>query len=168
LAGFERASDAVAAALAFQAAQTDHNTQLNDNIQPSVRVGIAMGEVIIADDTITGTGVVLAQRLEQLSKLGGVVIQGAAQETIPGRFPFEYEDLGECEVRGFEKPVRAYSVGLKSATGNHPRQIRDNTVTCCRKNGSNCYGRNTDYRGCEYQREGQQLRIHTIGLCTRR
>ena len=116
LAEFERASDAVTAALAFQAGQTDHNAQLNDNIQPTVRVGIAMGEVIIADDTITGTGVVLAQRLEQLSKPGGVVIQGAAYETIPGRFPFEYEDLGRHEVKGFEQPVRVYSASLKSDT----------------------------------------------------
>ena len=116
LAEFERASDAVTAALAFQAGQTDYNAQLNDDIQPTVRVGIAMGEVIIADDTITGTGVVLAQRLEQLSKPGGVVIQGAAYETIPGRFPFAYEDLGRQEVKGFEQPVRVYSASIKSDT----------------------------------------------------
>jgi len=116
LAEFERASDAVMAALACQADQIDYNTQLNDNIQPTVRVGIAMGEVIIADDTITGEGVVLAQRLEQLAEPGAVVIQGAAYETIPGRFPFEYGDLGEHEVKGFDKPVRVYSTSLKSDT----------------------------------------------------
>jgi len=114
LAEFERASDAVTAALSFQADQIDYNTQLNDSIQPTVRVGIAMGEVVIADNTITGTGVILAQRLEQLSKPGGVVIQGAAYETIPGRFPFEYGDMGEHKVKGFDKPVRAYSAKLKS------------------------------------------------------
>ncbi len=113
LAEFERASDAVTAALAFQAGQIDFNTQLNDGIQPTVRVGIAMGEVIIADDTITGTGVVLAQRLEQLSKPGGVVIQGAAYETIPGRFPFEFENLGEQVLKGFDQPVRAFIARLR-------------------------------------------------------
>jgi len=116
LAEFERASDAVIAALAFQADQIHYNTQLNDSIQPTVRVGIAMGEVIIADDTITGVGVVLAQRLEQLSEPGGLVIQGAAYETIPGRFPFEYVNLGEHEVKGFDEPVRAYSASLKPDT----------------------------------------------------
>lgn len=113
LAEFERTSDAVTAALAFQAEQISYNGQLNDRIQPTLRVGIAMGEVIVADDTITGTGVVLAQRLEQLSEPGSVVIQGAAYETIPGRFPFEYENLGEHEVKGFVEPVRAYSISLK-------------------------------------------------------
>jgi len=60
LAEFERASDVVAAALAFQTDQSDYLDQLDDTIQPKVRVGIAMGEVIITDDTITGEGVVLA------------------------------------------------------------------------------------------------------------
>jgi len=107
LAEFERASDAVTAALAFQVEQLDYVQQLKDSIQPTVRVGIAMGEVIIADDTITGEGVVLAQRLEQLAEPGAVVIQSAVHETIPGRFPFEYGDLGEHEVKGFDQPVRA-------------------------------------------------------------
>ncbi len=112
LAEFERASDAVSAALAFQDEQLSYLAQLKDSIQPRLRVGIAMGEVVIADDTITGEGVVLAQRLEQLAEPGGVVIQGASHETIPSRFPFQYENLGEHEVKGFDQPVRIYSVLL--------------------------------------------------------
>ena len=113
LAEFERASDAVTASVAFQASQIEYNTQLEDDIRPIVRIGIAMGEVIIADNTITGTGVVLAQRLEQLAKPGGVVVQGAAYETIPGRFPFEYANLGEHKVKGFDQAIRAYAASLK-------------------------------------------------------
>ena len=116
LAEFDRASDAVVAALAFQAEQVRYNSQLNDQLQPTVRVGIAMGEVVIADNTITGTGVVLAQRLEQLADPGSVVIQGAAYETIPGRFPFEFVNLGEHEVKGFDEPVRVFSANLKTDT----------------------------------------------------
>ena len=64
VAEFQRASDAVTAALAFQAANAAHNERLAGDIKPVLRVGIALGEVIIADDTLTGAGVVLAQRLE--------------------------------------------------------------------------------------------------------
>ena len=116
LAEFERASDAVTASLAFQADQIEYDARLDDEIKPEVRVGIAMGEVIVADDTITGAGVVLAQRIEQPTKPGGVGIQGAAYETIPGRFPFEYESLGEHEVKGFDNPVRLYAARLKQDT----------------------------------------------------
>jgi len=110
---FHRASDAVAAALAFQIANEDFNTTLTDDMQPRLRVGISLGEVVIADNTITGAGVVLAQRLEQLSESGGVCIQGAAYETVPQRFPFEYKNLGEQKLKGFEAPVLAYAITLK-------------------------------------------------------
>jgi len=113
VAEFERASDAIEAALAYQAANTEINAKLEDNIQPQMRIGISLGEVVIADNTITGAGVVLAQRLEQLAEAGGVCIQGAAYETVPQRLPFEYRSLGEQQVKGFKEPVRAYTVSLK-------------------------------------------------------
>ena len=89
VAEFERASDALAAALCYQAANTEFNTTLDDNIRPQMRIGISLGEVVIADHTITGAGVVLAQRLEQLAESGGVCIHGAAYETVPQRPPFQ-------------------------------------------------------------------------------
>ena len=113
LAEFERASDAVTAALAFQADQSEFLGQLEDTIQPKVRVGIALGEVIIADDTVTGAGVVLAQRMEQLAEPGSVCITGATQEALPPRLPFDQSDLGEQQVKGFDKPVHVYTVQLR-------------------------------------------------------
>ncbi len=53
VAEFSMASDAVAAALNFQTANTDHNQELPDEIRPAFRVGIAMGEVVVADNTVT-------------------------------------------------------------------------------------------------------------------
>ena len=115
VAEFARASDAVSAALAFQFANTAHNKGLTDDIRPEIRTGISLGEVVIADGTITGTGVVLAQRLEQLAAQGGVVVQGSVSETVPTRMPFEFEDLGAQQVKGFDQPVRAFAVRLKAS-----------------------------------------------------
>jgi adenylate cyclase len=72
LAEFGRASDAVAAALSFQDLNTVFNQSLKDDVRPDVRIGIALGEVVIADSTLTGAGVVLAQRLEQLADAGSI------------------------------------------------------------------------------------------------
>ncbi len=116
LAEFERASDAVTAALAFQQRQREFLSEIVDDIAPAVRIGIAIGEVVIADGTVTGSGVVLAQRIEQLVEPGGVGLQGAAYETIPGRFPFEYDDLGEHELKGFDNNTRVFSARLQSDT----------------------------------------------------
>lgn len=112
LAEFERASDAISAAIAFQSDQSNYNLQLDDDIRPLVRIGIAMGEVVIADDTITGAVVVLAQRLEQLAEPGGLCITPAVREATPRRLPFELENLGEQALKGFDEPIGVYRVTL--------------------------------------------------------
>lgn len=122
VAGFTKASDAVSASLDFQIANTAYNEKLSDELRPVLRVGIAMGEVVVADNTVTGDGVVLAQRLEQLAIPGGVCIQGAAYETVPKRLPFDYENIGERELKGFEEPVRVYAVRPKVAVGEDEQQ----------------------------------------------
>jgi len=114
VAEFAKVSDAVSASLGYQAANTTLNKQLTDDIRPLLRIGIAMGEVVVADNTVTGEGIVLAQRLEQLAEPGGVCIQGAAYETLPKRLPFDYANLGEQQVKGFDEPVRVYAVSLES------------------------------------------------------
>ena len=112
VAEFSRASDAVCASVAFQAVNRKHNDELPDDIHPELRVGISMGEVVIADSTVTGPGVVLAQRLEQLAPSGEVVVQGSVSETVPTRLPFSYDTMGEQVVKGFDTPVRAFVVKL--------------------------------------------------------
>ena len=116
VAEFDRASDAVTAAIAFQAKNEEANENLDDEIRPSLRIGISLGEVIVADSTITGTGVVLAQRLEQLAEPGGVVVQGSVSETVLTRMPFDFESLGEQILKGFDQPVRAFSACLRSGS----------------------------------------------------
>ncbi len=112
LAEFERASDAVTAALSFQVDHAYHNVRLKDDLRPTVRVGIAMGEVVIADSTATGAGVVQAQRVEQLAYPGGVCITAAMYEALSKRLPFDLESLGEQALKGFDDPVRVYRVEL--------------------------------------------------------
>ncbi|MFA9421621.1 MAG: adenylate/guanylate cyclase domain-containing protein [Gammaproteobacteria bacterium] len=127
LAEFERASDAVTAALAFQSDQTNYNARLNDDIRSRVRIGVALGEVVIADNTVTGAGVVLAQRVEQLAQPDGLCITGAIHEALPQRMPFDLDSLGEQKVKGFDETVRVYRVALQSgATLPPPEQYQGN------------------------------------------
>jgi len=116
LAEFERPSDAVTAALAFQANHHNYLLNLNDDIQPQIRVGIALGEIIVADNTATGAGVVLAQRVEQLADAGGLCITSAIHEALPRRMPFDFENLGEQTLKGFDDQVRVFQVRLSSGS----------------------------------------------------
>jgi TolB-like protein/class 3 adenylate cyclase/Flp pilus assembly protein TadD len=110
VAEFSRASDAVIAALTFQQQYQKGNVSLPDQLRPEVRIGVALGEVVIADRTVTGAGVVLAQRLEQLAPPGGLCISAAVHEAVPRRLPLTFENLGDHELKGFDEPIRAYQV----------------------------------------------------------
>jgi TolB-like protein len=116
VAEFDRTSDAVSAALSFQSQNKKRNESLDEGVRPVCRIGIALGEVIIADNTVTGVGVVLAQRLEQLATPGGVNISAAIREAVPGRLDLKYDDLGEHELKGFDQPQRAYAVVSNEST----------------------------------------------------
>jgi adenylate cyclase len=124
VAEFDRASDAVAAALGFQQCNEELDSSPAEEIRPQLRIGISLGEVIIADNTITGAGVVLAQRLEQLCNPGGVVVQGAVAETVPVRLPFDFESLGEQTIKGFEQPVRVFAAILRANSELPPPETK--------------------------------------------
>ena len=130
LAEFERASDAVSAALSFQSDNAYHNSRLKDDLRPTVRVGIAMGEVIIADSTVTGAGVVQAQRVEQIADSGDVCITAAIHESLSKRMPLNLKDLGDQVLKGFDIPVRVYRVELIADQSiPPPQQDRKNETT---------------------------------------
>jgi adenylate cyclase len=114
IAVFDRASDAVSSALAFQQFNSTHAAASYDSLKPALRIGVAMGEVVIADNTVTGAGVVLAQRVEQLADPGGICITSAIHEALPRRMPFGFDNLGDQDLKGFEDAVRVFKVGLRS------------------------------------------------------
>jgi adenylate cyclase len=122
VAQFGRASDAVAAALAFQERQAIHIEKFDDGINPSLRIGIALGEVIVDNYVMTGVGVVLAQRTEQLALPGGLCMTAAIHEALPKRMPFELESLGYQELKGFAETIRVYRVTLKTGEAIPPPQ----------------------------------------------
>ena len=104
LAEFGHAADAVSASLAFQRNQAAYNERLRDDPRPTIRVGIAMGEIIMGDNTITGWGVVQAQRVEQLADPGGVYVTSEIKQALAESLPINFEVLGENTLRNFDYP----------------------------------------------------------------
>jgi class 3 adenylate cyclase/TolB-like protein len=127
VAEFRRASDAVCAACAFQQANAERNARIGDAITPVARIGIAIGEMLAQRAAMSGTGVILAQRAEQLAAPGSVCITAAVHEALPHDLSFEQKSLGEKEVKGFDEPVRLYLIAPKpgesipQARGRHLR-----------------------------------------------
>jgi class 3 adenylate cyclase/tetratricopeptide (TPR) repeat protein len=80
-----------------------------------VHIGIATGRVVVGDLfeggeelAAIGSAVNLAARLESLAEAGTVVVAEETRRLARGLF--EYEDLGPQDLKGFDKPVRAWRV----------------------------------------------------------
>jgi class 3 adenylate cyclase len=77
---------------------------------PKVRIGIATGLVVIDDleRGVIGETLNVAARLQSLAEPGTLVI---APETrrLAGAV-FEYRDVGETRLKGFDEPIRTWQV----------------------------------------------------------
>ncbi|HUD58526.1 MAG TPA: adenylate/guanylate cyclase domain-containing protein [Acetobacteraceae bacterium] len=79
------------------------------------RIGISLGEVIVADDDIYGDGVNIAARLESIADVGGISISEAAASSSQDS-GFVFIDLGLKHLRNITRPIRVYKVALHGET----------------------------------------------------
>jgi class 3 adenylate cyclase/tetratricopeptide (TPR) repeat protein len=92
-----------------------------------VRIGIATGIVVVAagERNVVGETMNLAARLQAAARPGRVVVSERVYRLAGGEF--EYESLGEPELKGISVPTRAYAVlGVGKAASRFDAAIRQN------------------------------------------
>lgn len=110
MAEFNSAVDAVNCAVEIQRELSERNAELSYERRMEFRIGVNVGDVIEENDRIYGDGVNIAARVEGLAEAGGICISGRVYDQVENKLVFEYEFLGEQEVKNITKPVRAYRV----------------------------------------------------------
>ena len=125
------ASDAVQCAVEVQGALTESNRTLPEDQHTELRIGISLGDVIVEGDDLYGRGVNVAARLEGIAEPGGICVSGNVHEHVRSAPEFEFEDLGEVEVKNITTPVRVYRARTLSekpaipGTTTEPLQLSD-------------------------------------------
>ena len=159
---FSSVVDAVTCAVEIQRTMAECNAELPKEKQLDFRIGVNLGDVIVEGQDIYGDGVNIAARLEGLAKPGGVLISGTAFDQVERKLDFEFEFLGEQQLKNIEKPVRLYRVGPQST-----RRDRDGfgkTQTSCRVAPADCRGDGADPgRRRRSALEGARGRFRTAG-----
>ena len=114
LASFSSAADAVACAVEWQ--------QTSAKAPGSIRfrIGINLGDIIMQDGDVFGSGVNLASRLEQLAPPGGVLVSDAVYRVVGNRIPVTWEDAGTHSIKNVVEPVRAWRIGGERQTDPEP------------------------------------------------
>jgi adenylate cyclase len=112
LAEFPSAVDAVLAAIDVQRALAARNAHVPEERQIELRIGISVGDVIVDGDDLFGNGVNVAARMENLSGPGGICVSANVHEQVRATAQFNFEDIGEQEIKNIDQPVRAYRIGV--------------------------------------------------------
>src|SRR5450631_3735608 len=92
---FASVVDAVRCADKIQHSVSKQNTDVPLDKRIEFRIGIHVGDIIIADDDIFGDGVNIAVRLEGIAEPGGICISDDAHRQIRGKVDIAFEDIGE-------------------------------------------------------------------------
>jgi DNA-binding NarL/FixJ family response regulator/class 3 adenylate cyclase len=107
---FRRPTDAVGAALAAQRSLATHDWP--EGVAVRVRMGIHTGEASIADGEYHGLAIHRAARICGASNGGEILVSQATSTLLDdepnGGTAFTLFDLGEQQLKDFERPVRVY------------------------------------------------------------
>jgi class 3 adenylate cyclase len=103
LASFGSVLDAVAAAQEIQRSVTQDG-------RFEVRIGIHLGEVILADGDVHGDGVNIASRIMTETPEGGIAVSAAVYENIKNKEGLSATRLGERWLKNVDEPVTLYAI----------------------------------------------------------
>ena len=107
---FASAVDALGAAIDFQQSMIEANRGQPGEKAIVFRVGLHLGDVIVAGDDIYGDDVNVAARLEAEAPPGGIIVSRAVREAVSGRLKVSLHALGELALKNIERPIRAFRV----------------------------------------------------------
>ena len=110
LAEFASVVDAVRCALEVQRLMLARNAAVSQSRRIEFRMGVNLGDVIVAPDDIYGHHVNLAARLESLAAPGGICISADAWRHVRGVIAAEFVDLGEQRLKNIADPAHVFAV----------------------------------------------------------
>lgn len=111
---FASVVDAVRCADEIQRGMAEQNADVPQDKRIEFRIGIHVGDIIIAEDDILGDGVNIAARLEGIAEPGGFSISDDAHRQIRGKVDITFEDIGSQPLKNIAEPMRVWRARIAS------------------------------------------------------
>ena len=138
---FASVVDAVRCAIVMQQGMEDRNANLPEAERIRYRIGINIGDVIVADGDIFGDGVNVAARLEALAEPGEICVSASVREQVAEKLPIG-SSTGEstasrtsrarCASTESAKRSPAYRALRRKHHGRRLRSPRSRRLRYCR------------------------------------
>jgi adenylate cyclase len=121
---FPSVSNALRFAVAVQHGMRGRNSGIAPENRIEFRIGINVGDVVVAGDDLLGNAVNIASRVEALAAPGGICISRSARDQVRHVAGVGLEDIGEVRVKNIDRPVRVFRVhaGDSAPTGKLMRR----------------------------------------------
>lgn len=116
LAEFQSVVQAVKCSLAIQSALRDHNAPLPPGGRIEVRIGIHVGDVVVADGDLFGDGVNIAARIQPLAEPGGVCVSSVVHSQIKNMPEFMSVSMGKKRLKNIPEAVEVLRILPASET----------------------------------------------------
>jgi class 3 adenylate cyclase/TolB-like protein len=118
LADFASVVDALSCAVEMQDAVGRLNEPLAPDRRLELRIGVNLGDVIVAEDgDLYGDGVNIAARLQTLASPGGICLSQTVYDQVSNKLDLDYRPLGKHRVKNIATPVSAYAIGPDRSAG---------------------------------------------------
>lgn len=105
LAEFGSTVGAVDAAVALQTALAARPERVSSL---RLRIGVHVGEVVVADGDLYGDGVNLAARLEAVAEPGGIMLSDVAHAQLGTALTTEFADAGALDLKNISRHIRGF------------------------------------------------------------
>lgn len=122
LAEFDRATDAVAATLAFHRFLRRLSAPLPVEAQMFLRAGLHTTHFYEGERDVYGSGVNLAARVASLARPGETVVTAEVRDQVVDGMDADLEDMGECYLKHWPEPVRTWRAWPAGSAGTTERQ----------------------------------------------
>jgi YVTN family beta-propeller protein len=118
---FQKARDAVTAALAAQRALAAHDWP--EGVEVRVRMGLDTGEPTVGQDRYVGLGVHRTARIMAAGHGGQVLLSGGTRELVADELPpdVSLRDLGRQRLKDLDRPVHLFQVVAPDLPARFPR-----------------------------------------------
>ncbi|HET9206052.1 MAG TPA: adenylate/guanylate cyclase domain-containing protein, partial [Burkholderiaceae bacterium] len=108
---FESVIGAVSAAMELHSRVRAYNVDRPPSSELHLRAGLHNADIVVDELDVYGAGVNLASRLAALAGPDETIISPEARDAIVPGLDIDVEDLGECYLKHFTEPQRAYRAG---------------------------------------------------------
>lgn len=124
---FPSAVEAAQCAIEIQEAVTARNEQQPVERRFQVRIGLHIGDIVLADGDVFGDGVNIASRIEAFAPPGGIAMTEAVAQQVGNKLPLPVARIGPRKLKNIRDRVTLYRVTVpwdSEAVAIHRRQSR--------------------------------------------